>query len=121
MTLLLRQAHPKFMAGDLPTSQVFMPGSGDEGKLSCYDGDQISPPDAHIHYTQVLNLQSHSVWGLTCAEVDAQGVSSRSDPLPDFPSHAIVDFSDKSEKESRRIAKRLKTFAIARGCQYLPV
>jgi len=120
MTLLLRQAHPAFMGADLPTSQVFMPGSGDEGKLSVYDGDQISAKNSHAHYTQVLNLQSHSVWGLTCSEVEAEGVPAKPDPVPDFPSHAIIDFSDKSDKESRRIAKRLKSLAIARRCQYLP-
>src|ERR1700736_6110108 len=81
-TLLLRQAHPNFMDGELPTSQVFIPNSEDEGKMSAYDGDQISPEDAYVHYTEVLKKQSKSVWALTKQEVDTHGVTGSPDPLP---------------------------------------
>jgi hypothetical protein len=86
--------------------------------MSVYDGDQIRPSDAYQHYTQVLKKRSHSVWGLSCAEVEAEGIHGKPDPLQDFPSHSIIDFTGKTDKESRRIAKRLKMLAIARGCLY---
>ena len=120
-TILLRQAHPNFVDGNLPTSQVFMPNSGDEGKMSAYDGDQITPEESHAHYTRVLNKQSHSVWGLSCAEVAAETVPGSPDPRDNSPSHAKIDFSGKTEKEARRIAKRLKTLATNRGCLFLAV
>lgn len=60
-TILLRQAHPRFMEGEFPTSQVFYPFPKDDGKLSVYDGDQITAENAHRHYTQVLGNESHSV------------------------------------------------------------
>lgn len=119
-TLLLRQAHPNFMVGDVPTSQVFMPNSEDKGKMSSYDGDQISPEESYYHYTQQLNKQSHSVWGLTKGEADQNNVPASPDPLPEFPSHAVIDFSERPENEWRKIAKRLKALAIARGCLFLP-
>ena len=120
-TILLRQAHPNFMDGALITSQVFMPNSNDEGKLSAYDGDQITAADSHAHYTGVLQKQSHSVWGVTCAEAEAETVPGSPDPLPEFPSHSTIDFTGKPEKVCRKVAKRLKALATARGCLYLPV
>lgn len=117
-TLLLRQAHPRFMTGLEVTSQAFMPFPKDDGKLSVYDGDQISPEAAHAHYTQVLGNQSHSVWAVSKAEADSEGVPGEPDPLPDFPAHASIDFSSKSAKDCRKIAKILKTKALDRGCLY---
>jgi len=117
-TFLLRQAHPNFIVGELPTSQVFMPNSEDKGQMSAYDGDQISPEDSYVHYTEVLKKQSKSVWALTKQEADTNGVPGSPDPLPDFPSHAKIDFNGVAENSWRRVAKRLKSLAIARGCQY---
>jgi hypothetical protein len=119
-TLLLRQAHPHFMEGEQPTSQVFMPNSEDQGRMSAYDGDQISPADAHAHYTQVLQKQSHGVWALAKQEADRNGVPASPDPLPDSPSHAKIDFSSLPQSAWRRTAKKLKALAIARGCQFKP-
>lgn len=119
-TLLHRQAHPKFMDGDMITSQVFYPFPKDDGLLSVYDGDQISADKTYEHYTQTLGLESHSVWSVTKSEADGEGVPSSSDPLKDFPSHSKIDFRGKTDKECRMIAKRLKAWAVARGCQYQP-
>lgn len=119
-TMLLRQAHPHFMIDDLPSSQVFMPNSADEGQMSVYDGDQIGPADAYEHYTRVLDKQAHSVWGLTKGEADSCKVPAFPDPLVDFPSHARIDFSRVSEKTWRKVAKRLKALSISRGCLFLP-
>ncbi|MBK8039825.1 MAG: hypothetical protein IPK22_22235 [Verrucomicrobiaceae bacterium] len=117
---LHRQAHPKFMDGAQITSQVFIPFPKDDGLLSVYDGDQISAAEAHAHYTQVLGNESHSVWSLTKAEADGEAVPASADPLPDFPSHSKIDFTGKTDKECRKIAKKLKAWAMARGCQFLP-
>lgn len=119
-TLLHRQAHPKFMDGAQITSQVFIPFPKDDGLLSVYDGDQISAAEAHTHYTQVLGNESHSVWSVTKAEADGEAVPASADPLPDFPSHSKIDFTGKTDKECRKIAKKLKAWAMARGCQFLP-
>jgi hypothetical protein len=119
-TTLLRQAHPNFMPGGQLTSQVFFPFPKDEGKLSVYDGDQITAADAYHHYTRILGNESHSVWAIIKEETDAVAVPAIADPLPDFSAHAILDFRGKSEKECRKIAKRLKALALARGCRYDP-
>jgi len=119
-TLLLRQVHPAFIESGQLTSQAFVPFPKDKGKLSVYDGDQISASEAHKHYTEVLGNASDSVLGVTCAEVEQAGLTSASDPLEDFPAHALIDFTAHPEKSFRKLAKKLKASAIARGCLYSP-
>lgn len=119
-TILLRQAHPNFMDGPLITSQVFMPFPKDEGKLSVYDGDQITAADAYEHYTETLGNESHSIWAVTKGEADGLDVPASPDPLPAFLSHSVIDFTGRTDKDSRKIAKRLKLFALGRGCLYAP-
>jgi hypothetical protein len=119
-TKLYRQAHPKFIDGNQITSQIFIPFPKDAGLLSVYDGDQMSALDSHTHFTQILGRESHSVWSVTKAEADGEGVPASPDPLPDFSSHSKIDFTGKTDKECRKIAKKLKVWAMARGCQYLP-
>ena len=119
-TLLLRQVHPDFIPSGQLTSQAFMPFPKDRGKPSVYDNDQISASEAHKHYTEVLGNASDSVWGVTCAEVEEAGLTSASDPLEDFLSHALIDFTAHPEKCFRKLAKKLKASAIARGCLYVP-
>jgi hypothetical protein len=118
-TILLRQAHPKFMDGELPTSQVFYPFPKDDGKLSVYDGDQISPDVAHNHYTEILKNESHSVWGISEAEARSEGTVPMPDPLEGFSSHALIDFQGMTDKECRKKAKKLKAHAVARGCLFI--
>lgn len=117
-TVLLRQIHPNFYPNGELTSQAFLPFSKDKGKPSVYDGDQISAADAFVHYTTVLKNQSCSVRGINCSEVDSVGLTSIANPLPNFPSHALVDFTGRPDKEWRKLAKRLKDFALKRGCLY---
>lgn len=115
-TTLLRQVHPKFIPDGQMTSQAFFPFPKDSEKLSVYDGDQISAEDAYSHYTGALVHESEGVWGVTCLEVSAVALTSQSDPLPDFPSHAVIDFAGKTQNVCRKLAKKLKAFAVARGC-----
>ena len=117
-TTLLRQVHPVFIPDGQLTSQAFMPFPKDEGKLSVYDGDQISAADSYKHYTEVLRNASDSVWGITVAEVTEAGLTSASAPLEKFPSHALIDFTDHPGKNFRKLAKKLKVFALARGCLF---
>jgi hypothetical protein len=115
-TVLLRQIHPKFYPNGELTSQAFLPFPKDHGKPSVYDSDQISAADAFIHYTTVLNNQSSSVWGVDCNEVISAGLTSEANPLLNFPSHSLINFTGQPDKEWRKLAKRLKEFALKRGC-----
>lgn len=119
-TVLLRQIHPNFYPNGELTSQAFLPFPKDAGKPSVYDGDQISAEDAFVHYTTVLKNQSCCVWGIDCSEVDSVGLTSVANPLANFSSHALVDFNGRPEKEWRKLAKRLKDFALKRGCLHTP-
>lgn len=114
-TILLRQAHPRFISEGTLTSQVFMPFPKDREKLSVYDADQIRAVEAYRHYTETLNHESEGVWGVSCIEVSTAGLSSLPDPLPESPAHALIDFVGKTPNVCRKLAKRLKEFALARG------
>ena len=51
-TLLLRQIHPDFVERDGQVSYVaFRPFPRDEGKLSAYDGDQVTAEAETVHQT----------------------------------------------------------------------
>jgi len=118
-TLLLRQIHPNFLEEGIPSSQAFIPKPNDEGKLSVYDSDQISPSQAYTHYSESLNLASGGVWGVTKEEADHVGTIAEPDPLPDFDAHSILDFNrlpESSNRAWRKAAKKLKGFALEKGC-----
>ena len=115
-TVLLRQVHPNFAPDGQLSSQAFFPFPKDKNHLSVYDGDQISAVDAYDHYVNVLRNQSCGVWGVTQLEVSGVGLESKADVLDDFPSHAVIVFADASEKEYRKLAKKMRALAVARGC-----
>lgn len=117
-TLLLRQVHPNFFPNGVLSSQAFVPFPKDEGKLSVYDSEMISVEEAYKHYTEDLGNQSSGVWGITCLEVEQAGLTSESNPLENFPSHALINFGAASKNECRKLAKRLKMYAEKRGCLY---
>ncbi len=119
-TQLLRQVHPKFAPDGELTSQAFFPFPKDEGKLSVYDGDQIDAHASHEHYTGILGNESAGVWAVTVEQVVAFGLTAASDPLQDFPSHSLIDFAQRDERECRKLAKKLKAVAVERGCLFAP-
>ena len=108
------------MDGAQITSQVFIPFPRDDGMLSVDDGDLISASEAHTYYTQILGNESDSVWSVSNTEAHGETVPGIPTPEPGRPSHASIDFRGKTDKECRKIAKKLKALAAARGCQYLP-
>lgn len=115
-TVLLRQVHPSFYPERQLSSQAFFPFLKDDGLLSVYDGDQIGAAQAYVHYTEHLGFESVGVWGVTSSEATGARLTARVDPLPDFASHAVIDFTGCSEKDYRKLAKKLKALAIVRGC-----
>ncbi|GHT81530.1 hypothetical protein AGMMS49960_05960 [Betaproteobacteria bacterium] len=115
-SLLLRQVHPNFLPEGQLSSQAFIPFPKDRGGLSVYDGELISVNDSFLHYTETLGLASAGVWGVSNKEVVATGLTSQSDPLPDSPAHALINFANTPEKEWRKLEKMLRACALAHGC-----
>ena len=115
-TLLHRQIHPSFVQSGRPTSQAFRPTPKDEGKLSAYDGDQISPENSWKHYTEELTLASDGVMSLTHQECLDAGVSVNADGQP-FAEHASILFGDVN---AEKVSKKLKGKAVTRGWQFQP-
>jgi len=115
-TLLLRQVHPNFLPEGELSSQAFYPFPKDHGRLSVYDGDQISAEVSYNHYTVDLGHSSAGVWGVHCSEAASVGLTSQPDPIINSPAHACIEFGQRVDKESRKLAKKLKEFAAARGC-----
>lgn len=89
---LHRQVHPSWVQNEQITSQVFTPTPKDEGLLSMYDGEQMSPQASYRHYTTEQKLLAAGTVSVLCAEVQEIGLSWRLDPAP-FPEHAVIDFT----------------------------
>ena len=120
-TLLLRQIHPNFVERDGQVSYVaFRPFPRDEGKLSAYDGDQITAEAAWNHYTRVLSLISEGVMAVTVDECESQQTRPTLDAHP-YPEHVSIDFTGLSRREIRDAAKKLAELAMDRGWQYGPI
>ncbi len=113
-TLLLRQVHPTFIQNGEIGVVAFRPNDSDHGRLSVYDGDQITPENSFKHWTDELKKKSVGVLGVTvgeCASVELQAVSS---PLENFASHAHIDLSPYEKKDQRTKTKAILAFALAR-------
>jgi len=116
--LLLRQVHPEFVISGKLSCQAFYPFPKDEGKLSVYDGKLISPMQSFDHYTIIQKLKSIGVWGVSNIEVKDTELSDQPDPLPNSPVHAYINFTAHSSKDYRKLSKKLKEYAMQRGCLY---
>ena len=120
-TYLFRQIHPNFIAEDGQVTYLALkPFPKDEGKLSAYDGSQISAEAAWTHYINMLNLQSSGVMAVTVEECESQQTKAILDAQP-YPEHVSIDFAGLSKREIRDAAKKLAEFAAERGWQYGPV
>lgn len=119
-TLLLRQVHPSWLKEGHVLSIAFRPFPKDEGLLSAYDGDLIQAEPSYVHYTQKLGYASAGVWAVAVSEAEACALSARPAPLPDFPEHAVIDFTRHAEKQQRAKSKILAAKAEVRGCLFAP-
>ncbi len=122
-TLLFRMVSPSFMKDGLVISPAFKPTRKDNGRLSVYDGDQISPREAYEHYTSPppgLGQRAVGVLAISVAECESLNLIVSSDPLPGFPEHAAIDFTGLSGNRSRLTAGELNDLANVRGWQYRP-
>ena len=119
-TLLYRQVHPSWIRDDRVASLAFQPTPKDNGRLSVYDGDQISAADAWRHYTGALGLRSDGIVAVTLAECVGLQLDVVADPLPAFPEHTLIDFAGLSGNQIRRVAQHLRAAAGARGWLFRP-
>ena len=119
-TLLLRQVHPTFWKDGHVSSVAFRPFPRDNGLLSVYDGDLITPEASHRHYTEVQQLESAGVWAVTVDEATAIELPARADVEGQFAEHAVIDFTACSKREQEKKAKLLAAKAEDRGCLHAP-
>jgi hypothetical protein len=113
-TLLLRQIHPNFVQAGRVTSQAFRPSPKDELHLSVYDGDQIKPEAAFVHFITNPACSSTGVMAVSKTECDAQNLPVLADGIP-FPEHCSIDFSDFEKNDIEKKAKFLSRSAQTRG------
>lgn len=118
-SLLLRQIHPTHIQEGRVTSLAFKPSAKDEGRLSTYNGDMITPKKAFIHYTESLLLQSIGIMALATFECRNLDLNVDPDQIG-FPEHVSIDFSGKSGNQIEKIAKLLRSYAIERDWVYQP-
>ena len=99
-------------------SLAFRPFPKDDGLLSVYDGDQISPNPSWQHYTKKLCFKSAGVWAVTVAESAACDLPAKLDPLADFPEHSVIAFTKHAKKQQEAKSKILAAKAEDRGCLF---
>lgn len=119
--LFLRQIHPLMIDPDGPQSLAFRPTPKDSGKLSGYDGDQLSPAEAFDHYTGTLGLASAAVFGVSQGECDDLGLPIVLSPTKTNPFHVHLDFGGAEKAVARRLSKLLRAHAVAREQLHPPV
>ena len=119
-TLLYRMISPSWMQDGSPTTPAFKPTRKDNGRLSVYDGDQISPQAAYEHYASLGN-KAVGILAVTVAECESLDLAVTPDPLPGFPAHALIDFTALSGNRVKRTARQLNKSATARGWQHRPI
>ena len=121
-TLLHRQINPFFVKCGEITSQVFTPKPNDRLLLSVYNGDTISPADSFRHYTRRPECRSVGTVSVIRGECLSLSLPAGEDPLDDNPDHAVIDFSNAESKSAvRKLAEKLKDFALARGWTHGPI
>ena len=118
-TLLYRMVSPSFLRYGLATSSAFRPSRKDNGRLSVYDGAQISPQAAYEHYAS-LGYQAVGVLAVTVSECESLDLAVTPDPLSGFPEHTTIDFTTLSRKDIEIASRALRERANARGWQYRP-
>ena len=125
-TLLHRQVHPSFVRCNkassqvfVPTSQVFCPTPKDHRMLSVSDGDQITAEQAYRRFVDIPLGRSIGVLSVLVQECVSLEVPVVSDPIQDQPDHCLIDFRNKSNSQSEKIAAKLRNFAIDRGWSHL--
>jgi hypothetical protein len=119
-TFLLRQVHPQWLKDGQVLSIAFRPFPKDDGLLSVYDGDLISPEASLNHFTGILGYKSDGVWAITVRETEACALPVRAEVVGHFPEHAVIDFTAHAAKEQKAKSKILATKAEKRGCLHKP-
>ena len=118
-SLLLRQVHPSWIRENRVTSQVFTPTPKDEGRISVYDGEQISAQASWHHFKKVLGNPSTGVLAVQVRECQNCKIPVTLDPKA-FMEHVLLDFAGFSGNHTKKLAKKLTQFANSRGWQYRP-
>ena len=122
-----RQCHPSFVQDGVPTSQLFVESSGDEGKISGSRETKASAEAAFKFRTEIAGSPSAGSWAVTVKEAWEAGVRivddsvSANGPLPPVPpGHSYLDYRQVGKSASKRISRALVIKARARGRQYPP-
>lgn len=119
--VLFRQIHPDLMQDGEPASSSFRPKEADKDMLSVDRSTLTTAGDAHALYTS-NGQRSEAVYGLTVAEFEGCGIPCEEDPLEETeqaaanPAHALASFAGYGISKQKTLGKRLKKFAVARGC-----
>ena len=118
-TQLYRQVNPNFVQENRVTSQAFCPNENDNGLLSVYDGDQITPEDSWKHYRSEFGLESAGVVAVTINECNSLNIEAILDGFP-YPEHVSLDMQAFTGSQLKKEARRLKVMANRRGWLFRP-
>jgi hypothetical protein len=119
--ILSRQIHPSFLVDGHVASSPFAPSAKDDNRLSV-DRSSITTAASSFELYTHNGYQSIAVYGLKVGEFESEGIPCHSDPLSATstqkanPAHAYADYTGAGTNQSKKIAKRLRNYAVTRGC-----
>ena len=122
---LHRQVHPSWLVEGHPSSQAFTPTPKDAGQLSVSRHKLADAQESYKRHA-ARGLETVGTWSLELSEVASVELSACEDPIVDDDpavaddAHAFVDFRAISRSKAEKVGKRLKAFAVARGCTFSP-
>lgn len=118
---LFRNVHPEFVAEGRLGSRAFLATKSSDFELSVCRSSLTAPADAYALHIGPKQLKSVGVWAITVGECKAQALTVLGDPVatpvPDA-AHAVVDFTQISDKERKKLSQILRRHAEDRGRVY---
>jgi hypothetical protein len=118
--VLFRQIHPDLMQSGVPASSAFVPKPSDAGMLSV-DRSSLATAEESYNLYVANGLRSAATYGVSVGEFGAHGLRCIPDPIKDVPgrkdnrAHALVDYTALNPAQQKKVGKRIKTAALARG------
>ena len=115
--LLYRNARAEFVQDGHPSKQVFEPGPQDDKLLSLERASISSPRET---FERFLNSggKSSGVLAVSVAECDSAQVPALENALPANLAHAVSDFRQHGNSQTKKRAGQLRDNAVSRGWEH---
>lgn len=113
-----REVNPQWVDRRLVARDAFVGAGGFTEEVSTARASVVTAAVAHVHFVEVLGLQSIGTWAVTVAEVQLTGARVVDDADCDdveIPGHSYIDLRGMTRSQKREARAQLAAFATSRG------